>query len=200
FLDDRHLCREIRRQIREQVRGLGGHPATLLFALGNEIPPAVVRWHGARRVEAFLRDLLAEARGAAPAGYFTYVNHPPTEDLRLGDFDLHAVNVYLHDPARLRAYLARLQHVAGHKPLLLAEAGADSIREGDEGQAQLTAMHVRAAFAEGLCGAFAFAWTDEWWRGGQDVGDWEFGLVDRQRRPKRALAAVTQVFEEAPFP
>ena len=30
----------------------------------------------------------------------------------------------------------------------------------------ITAMHIRAAFEEGACGAIAFAWTDEWWRGG----------------------------------
>ena len=77
---------------------------------------------------------------------------------------------------------------------VLAEAGADSIREGLEGQAQITAMHLRAAFGEGLCGAVAFSWTDEWWRGGHDVHDWAFGLVDRDRRPKPALAAVHEAF------
>ena len=29
-----------------------------------------------------------------------------------------------------------------------------------------------------LCGAVAFSWTDEWWRGGHAVEDWAFGLVD----------------------
>jgi GT2 family glycosyltransferase len=200
FLDDARLVREIRQQIRSQVRALHAHPSILLFALGNEIPPAVVRWHGAARVERFLRELLEDVREVAPESYFTYVNYPPTEFLATEGFDVCSFNVYLHEPDRLRAYLARLQHIAGHKPLLLAEAGADSIREGEEGQAKLTAMHVRAAFAEGAAGAFAYAWTDEWWRGGNEVEDWAFGLVDRQRRPKRALAAVTKAFEEAPFP
>src|SRR5205823_2273451 len=99
----------------------------------------------------------------------------------------------------LRAYLARLQHIAGQKPLLLAEAGADSLREGEDGQAAITAMHVRAAFEEGACGAIAFAWTDEWWRGGHPVEDWNFGLVDRERRPKPAAAAVAAAFADAPF-
>ena len=44
----------------------------------------------------------------------------------------------------------------GDEPLLLAEAGADSVREGLEGQANLTAMQLRAAFGEGACGAVAF--------------------------------------------
>ena len=33
-----------------------------MFALGNEIPPGVVRWHGRLRVERFLRRLYSEAK------------------------------------------------------------------------------------------------------------------------------------------
>src|SRR5262249_5521898 len=50
------------------------------------------------------------------------------------------------------------------------------------------------------CGAVAFSWTDEWWRGGFDVEDWAFGLVDRQRQLKPAAAAVARAFADAPFP
>jgi GT2 family glycosyltransferase len=200
FLDDAALCRRIRREVSAAVRARASHPAVLMFALGNEIPAGVVRWHGRARVEAFLRELVDDARAEAPSALYTYVNFPPTEYLDLSPFDVHAVNVYLHREADLRAYLVRVQHAAGTKPLLLAEAGADSLREGEAGQARVTAMHVRAAFEEGLCGAVAFAWTDEWWRGGRDVRDWAFGLVDRERRPKPALAAVSRAFAEAPFP
>ncbi len=199
FLDDRRLTRLIRREINYQVRELAGHPATLMLALGNEIPPGVVRWHGSLRVERFLRELYLDAKAASPGSLFTYVNFPPTEFLDLSFFDVSAFNVYLHHEPELRAYLARLQHIAGPKPLLLAEAGADSFREGDAGQASITAMHVRAAFEEGACGAIAFAWTDEWWRGGHPVEDWAFGLVDKQRRLKPAAAAVAQAFDQAPF-
>jgi O-antigen biosynthesis protein len=200
FLDDRKLRRDIRREIVRQVEELGSHPATLLFALGNEIPAGVVRWHGRLRVERFLRWLYEQAKAAAPESLFTYVNFPPTEFLDLSFFDVCAFNVYLHREAEFRAYLARLQHIAGHKPLLLAEAGADGIREGELGQAAITAMHLRAAFDEGACGAIAFAWTDEWWRGGHPVEDWAFGLVDRERRLKPAASTVAAVFREAPFP
>lgn len=199
FLDDRGLKRSIRQEIVARVRELGGHPAVLTFALGNEIPPGVVRWHGRVRVENFLRCLYEEAKSAAPDRLFTYVNFPPTEFLDLSFFDICAFNVYLHREHELRAYLARLQHIAGQKPLLLAEAGADSIREGEAGQADITSMHIRAAFEEGACGAIAFSWTDEWWRGGHDVEDWKFGLVDGQRRPKAAARAVADAFADAPF-
>jgi GT2 family glycosyltransferase len=199
FLDSRSLKRDIRHALMTKVAELGDHPAVLAFALGNEIPPGVVRWHGRVRIEHFLRDLYVAAKNASPESLFTYVNFPPTEFLDLSFFDICAFNVYLHREAELRSYLARLQHVAGQKPLLLAEAGADSIREGEEGQADITAMHIRTAFEEGACGAVAFAWTDEWWRGGHRVEDWKFGLVDDLRRPKPAARAVASAFANAPF-
>ena len=200
FLDDRRLARDIRRDIVRQVTELSDHPAALVFALGNEIPPGVVRWHGRVRIENFLRDLYRATKAQVPDSLLTYVNFPPTEFLDLSFFDLCAFNVYLHREPELRSYLARLQHIAGHKPLLLAEAGADSVREGDSGQADITAMHIRAAFEEGACGAVAFSWTDEWWRGGHPVNDWAFGLVDRDRNPKVASIAVAAAFNDAPFP
>lgn len=199
FLNDARLASTARDAVVSAVRQSAAHPAVLLFALGNEIPPSVVRWHGRKHVEAFLNDLLAAARDAAPDSLFTYVNFPPTEFLDLSAFDVCAFNVYLHRERDLRAYLARLQQVAGPKPLLLAEAGADSLREGEDEQARITAMHLDAAFTEGCAGAVAFAWTDEWWRGGQAVEDWRFGLVDTERRPKAALQSVSASFASAPF-
>ena len=199
FLDSLRLKRNIRRETVDQVAALGSHPAVLAFALGNEIPPGVVRWHGRVRVERFLRSLYQDAKAAAPNALFTYVNFPPTEFLDLPFFDICAFNVYLHREPELRAYVARLQNIAGHKPLLLAEAGADSIREGEAGQADITSMHVRVAFEEGAAGAIAFGWTDEWWRGGHSIEDWAFGLVDRERRQKPAAVAVSSAFEDAPF-
>jgi GT2 family glycosyltransferase len=199
FLDDEQTARGIRRDVAKAVRQLRDHPAVLLFALGNEIPASVVRWHGQARIERFLRELYDEGKALAPDSVFTYVNFPPTEYLELPFLDVCSFNIYLHNELNLRKYLVRLQHVAGNLPLLVAEAGADSIREGLDGQAELTAMQIRAAFAEGACGAIAFAWTDKWWRGGHDVDDWAFGMVDHDRRPKPAAAAVAAVFSEAPF-
>ncbi len=199
FLSDARLARQIRRDALATVRRLASHPGALLFAVGNEISPAVVRWHSQRRIEQFLHELYQDIKSAAPESLVTYVNFPPTEYLELDCFDVYAFNVYLHRESDLRAYLARLQHIAGPKPLLLAEAGADSLREGLDGQARITAMHVRTAFEEGACGAVAFSWTDQWWRGGHVVNDWTFGMVDAERRPKPALAAVKSAFADAPF-
>ncbi len=200
FLDDTRVARRIRTDAAREVRRLAAHPAVLVIAVGNEIPGGIIRWHGHHRVERFLRTLYDDVKAAAPHGLFTYVNYPPTEFLHLECFDLCAFNVYLHEELALRDYLARLQHIAGHRPLLLAEAGADSLREGADSQARITATHLRCAFEEGACGAIAYAWTDDWWRGGHQVDDWAFGLVDAQRRPKPALEAVTRVFQDVPFP
>ncbi len=87
-------------------------------------------------------------------------------------------------------YLARLQNLAGDRPLLLAELGLDSRRHGEAAQAAALSWQVRTTFASGCAGAFVFAWTDEWHRGGFDIDDWDFGLTTRDRKPKPALAAV----------
>jgi GT2 family glycosyltransferase len=199
FLDDPKLCRLTRRDQAREIRRVSTHPAVLMTTLGNEIPAPVVRWHGGVRTERFLRELFEEAKAIAPEALFSYVNYPPTEYLDTSFFDICSFNVYLHREADMRLYLAHLQLVAGSRPLLLTELGADSLREGEEGQASLTAMQLRAAFTEGACGAVAFSWTDEWWRGGHPIKDWTFGLVDADRRPKLAAHAVSKVFEDAPF-
>lgn len=200
FLDTRHVEREIRASVRQCVRQLASHPAMLLFSLGNEIPPTVVRWYGRRRIERFLRELYEEAKDVAPETLLTYVNYPPTEYLELGFFDVCAFNVFLHDEARLAAYVARLHHMAFPRPLLLAEMGADSTRHGVDQQAALVAMQLRVAFRGGVSGAVVFSWTDDWWRGGRQVDDWAFGLVDAGRRQKPAYRSVQEVFQSAPFP
>ena len=200
FLDDRKLARAARQEIVRSVRRLARHPATLLIAIGNEIPAGVVRWHGAARIEQFLRETYDEAKAAAPDALLAYVNYPPTDYLDLGCFDVCAFNVYLHRETDLRAYLAHLQLVAGERPLVLAEAGADSLREGRDGQASLAGMQVRTAFEEGAAGVVVFSWTDEWWRGGAPVDDWQFGLTDAARAPKPSLDAVALAYADAGFP
>jgi len=199
FLDTRGSAAAIRSEIRRQVERFAAHPATLLFALGNEIPPGIVRWHGRRKIEGFLADLCDEARMASPQSLLTYVNYPPTEYLDTSGFDVCAFNVFLHRESDLTAYLARLHNIAGPRPLLVSEAGADSLRHGEERQSALVMMQLRTAFSEGACGAVVFSWTDDWWRGGHQVDDWAFGLVDAARRPKRSYHVVQRVFQSAPF-
>ncbi|MGH2984045.1 MAG: glycosyltransferase, partial [Solirubrobacterales bacterium] len=199
FLADRALAGSIEQRVREGIRACAGHPAVLGYAVGNEIPAPIVRWHGRRRVERFLRRLYEAAKDEDPDGLVTYVNFPTTEYLQLPFLDFHCFNVYLESDRQLESYLARLQNVAGDRPLVMAEIGLDSRRHGEERQAESVEGQVRLSFAAGCAGAFVFAWTDEWHRGGYEVEDWDFGLTDRHRRPKAALAAVRRAFREVPF-
>jgi GT2 family glycosyltransferase len=199
FLDGRKIRREIRSTVRREVRRLASHSASLLCSIGNEIPPAVVRWHGRERVEAFLRELYDEAKSVAPGALLTYVNYPPTEFLEVPFFDICSFNVFLHSGEELSAYLARLHHIAGPRPLLISEVGADSLRNGEARQSDLVRMQLQTVLREGACGAVVFSWTDEWWRGGNAVDDWAFGLVDANRRPKRACREVQRIFRSGPF-
>jgi glycosyltransferase involved in cell wall biosynthesis len=199
FLGEPALARSIEQRVRESVRVCVGHPAVLGYTVGNEIPASIVRWHGRRRIEGFLRRLFEAVKDEDPGALVTYVNFPTTEYLQLPFLDFHCFNVYLESDRQLEDYLARLQNVAGDRPLVMAEIGLDSRRNGEARQAESVAGQVRLAFAAGCAGAFVFAWTDEWHRGGHDVEDWDFGLTDRERRPKAALTAVGRAFREVPF-
>ena len=200
FLNDAERQKDIARRVRNFVRECAEHPAILCYTIGNEIPAPIVRWHGAKKVERFLRRLYDVVKQEDPTALVTYVNYPSTEYLQLPFVDFYCFNVYLESEPALDNYLARLQNIVGDRPLVMAEIGLDSRRNGEMAQAETLSWQVRTCFAAGCAGAFVFAWTDEWWRGGYDIEDWDFGLVTRDRVPKPALAAVSRAFAEAPFP
>jgi beta-galactosidase/beta-glucuronidase len=200
YLDSRRRANSITEQIRSGIRSCARHPAVLCYAIGNEIPSSIVRWHGRRRTEDFLERLYRAAKEEDPEGLVTYVNYPSTEYLDLPFVDLVCFNVYLESRNDLEAYLARLHNIAGERPLLMGELGLDSRRNGQGIQAQALDWQVRTAFGSGCAGAFVFSWTDEWHRGGHEIEDWDFGLTRRDRSPKPALDAVRLAFNEVPFP
>ena len=61
FLDERRRARAIVASASRASARCAGHPAVLGYAVGNEIPASIVRWHGRRRVERFL-DAAVRAR------------------------------------------------------------------------------------------------------------------------------------------
>jgi GT2 family glycosyltransferase len=200
YLNDGRRPQEIADAVAERVGPCSGHPALLCFAVANEIPTSIVRWFGRRPMERFIARLCDAVRKEDPEALVTYVNYPSTEYLQLPFVDLLAFNVYLESPERLIAYMARLHNVAGERPLVMAEMGLDSLRNGEDGQAASLSTQIGATFAAGCAGAFVYAWTDEWHRGGEDVDDWAFGLTRRDRRPKPALASVNRAFAATPLP
>jgi len=199
FVIDKRRDVDPERVLRGRVRHCAGHPALLAYSLGNEIPTQIARWYGHRRVERYLSQLYRAVKDEDPEGLVTYVNYPSTEYLELPFLDFVCYNVYLERQAALEAYLSRLQNIAADRPMILSEIGLDALRNGELAQARSLDWQIRVAFAGGCAGAFVFAWTDEWHRAGEQVEDWAFGITDRERRPKPALAAVRNAFVHVPL-
>jgi GT2 family glycosyltransferase len=200
FLDDRRGAARIVRQVEQDAAACAGHPAVLCYAVGNEIPSSIVRWHGSRRIERFIERLYSTVKEVDHDALVTYVNYPSTEYLQLPFLDLVCFNVYLEADESLRAYLARLHNIANERPLLITELGLDSRSHGADVQARMLERQLRSTYTSGCAGAFVFSWTDEWHRGGEDVEYWRFGLVTEKRRPKLALPAVRRAFANVPVP
>jgi GT2 family glycosyltransferase len=198
FLDSGTARKEARRLVHQLAERGSGHPCILAYSIGNEIPPNIVRWHGARRVERFLAELMDTAKQADPEGLITYANYPSTEYLDLPFLDFATFNVYLHDRETFCRYLFRLQNIVGGKPLVLGELGMDTLRHGEMEQAQFLAGHVREALLTGLAGAFIFSWTDDWCTGGYPIHDWAFGITHADRLPKASYYSLRELFERSP--
>ncbi len=199
FLDSRKQAQDIENRVRAGVRSCAGHPALLCYTIGNEIPSSIVRWYGHERIEAFLERLYKATKAEDPGSLVTYVNFPTTEYLQLPFVDFVSFNVYLETREKLEGYLARLQNIANDLPLVMAEIGLDSMRNGEEKQAETLVWQIQSTFGSGCAGVFVFSWTDEWHRGGFDIDDWGFGLTDRNRKPKRSLEAIRKAYAEVPF-
>jgi len=203
---NRHLCfldsPEYRAQARETVRNAvlscARHPAVFAFSVANEIPSDIVRWSGPKAVADFIDELVSVAKRADPDCLCTFASYPPTEFLRPRSTDLVCFNVYLHDRRPFRNYLARLQMLADSKPLILGEFGIDSLREGEERKKEILQWQIEDAFRAGLAGAVVYSFTDDWWKDGRQVDDWQMGITNSARQPKESFRAVQKAFAAAP--
>jgi len=187
FLNDGKVRRQILQTIREAVSRNKGHEAIFAYLVGNEIPSTMVRWLGARRVIEFVEQLINVARAADPLPMYSYASYPPTEYLLPQNVDFFTFNVYLERRDDFERYLARLQNLAEDKPLIMGEFGLDTMRKGEDAQAEVLDWHFDCVVRGGAAGTIFFSWTDEWFTGGMEIDDWEFGLVRRDRTPKKAF-------------
>ncbi|MBM3573236.1 MAG: glycosyl transferase, partial [Alphaproteobacteria bacterium] len=194
FLDSRAEQQRIRETVRAGALQSRGHEAVFAYLVGNEIPPDMVRWHGAKRTSAFLGELADVVRQVDGQNLVSYANFPSTEYLTVEFADFLAFNVYLHHQPEFGKYLARLHNLAVDRPLVLTEFGIDSMRLGTDMQALTLGWQVPTAFGAGVAGTFVFSWTDEWFTGGYQIEDWAFGLVDRDRNRKPAFHAVLKAY------
>ncbi len=204
FLDVAASRNAARDRVRTAAARCQGHPAVFAISVANEIPPDIVRWSGAAAVEAFLDRLVLDVKDVDPDRLCTFGNFPPTEYLRSRETDFVCFNVYLHQRRAFRNYLARLQMLADTKPLVLGEFGLDVVREGAPAQAALLEWSIEAAFRGGVAGTVVFAFTDEWFKDdwfkvGQVVADWKFGLTTADRQPRPAWPAVRRSYAQAPL-
>ncbi|MEA3186326.1 MAG: hypothetical protein QOD99_156 [Chthoniobacter sp.] len=190
FLNNGRIRRQIVQTIRDAVSKNRGHDAIFGYLVGNEIPTTMVRWLGAKRVTYFVEHLINIAREIDPRPLYSYASYPPTEYLLPQNVDFYSFNVYLERRGDFERYVARLQNLADDKPLIMGEFGMDTIRKGEDQQAEVLDWHLDVVVKGGAAGTIFFSWTDEWFTGGAEITDWAFGLVTRERIPKKAFAVL----------
>lgn len=198
FLDSAEYRAQARQAVRRAVLSCARHPAVFAFSIANEIPSDIVRWSGAKAVANFIDELISEAKRADPDCLCTFTNYPPTEFLCPRSTDFVCFNLYLHDRQPFRNYLARLQMLADSKPLVLGEFGIDSLREGEARKCEILQWQIEDAFRAGLAGAVVYSFTDDWWKDGRQIDDWQMGLTTVSREPKESFRAVQRSFSAAP--
>ncbi|MFN2541026.1 MAG: glycosyltransferase [Chthoniobacterales bacterium] len=173
--------------VRDAVTEYAGHPAVFGYLVGNEISSTMVRWLGVQRVTEFVEKLIRIGRSIDPDVLYSYATYPPTEYLLPQNVDFFCFNVYLHNQREFDAYLLRLQNLTEERPLILGEFGMDTLRHSEDEQSEMLGWHIESVVKCGLAGTILFAWTDEWFTGEKEVTDWAFGIVTRERAPKKSF-------------
>ncbi|MEM8953277.1 MAG: glycosyltransferase [Verrucomicrobiota bacterium] len=179
FIEDESIRQGAVESVRRVVREHHGSAGVLGYLVGNEVEKTLVRWMGPQRVRSFLEELIEAGRDVDGEALFAYANYPSTEYLCPRNEDFVAFNVFLEDSVALGRYLKRLHHVAGDRPLVVSEFGLDSLGSGQAAQADACGWFWQEAAQAGLGGGVWFSYTDEWYRGGKDVREWEFGMMTR---------------------
>ena len=143
FLDDREALDTIRNKVAEAALANAGHPSMLGFFIDNEIPPDLVRWYGARRMEEFLNSLVRVVKKNDPLALAAYANFPPTEYLlpERGRFlQLQRLSPSQEGPRRLPRPPAKSRRRQAAHPVRIWH-GYDPPSRGGTG----------GAFADGAC-------------------------------------------------
>lgn len=205
-----------------QVDVLRDHPGLLGWVLGNEIPTWVITDRGADRIESALEGLYRDVKARDPQHFITHANWPNARSLDLSFLDVCAFNVYALWPPEVvaRGYgnFVRdvLRPLAGDRPLLISEFGANALEAGEDGQARLDRECWEGLRGAGAVGGFVFEFADEWWKNYSNPkleGAWwdrvddnddhlrhdrdpeeHYGLVTAERVRKPAFAAVAAMY------
>ncbi len=184
FLSEAEAWAEVKRRIVEGAERFSRSDRVAILLVGNEVEKTLVRWLGPPRVKRAIEELVHLAQKAAPDCLIGYATYPSTEYILPDNADLLAVNVYLENKQPFERYLRRLINRANGRPLLLSEFGADAGTLGEERQAEIYQWMLPTCRDLGVAGTVWFSYTDEWFRGGEEVTGWSFGLVDAQRHER----------------
>jgi hypothetical protein len=208
----------------ERVTAIRSKPALLAWLLGNEVGGHVLQTRGDAPIVTGLHDLYTAVKATDPRHPISHANWPPARHLDLRFLDFASFNVYpLWPPEVVAMGFGRyidtvLRPIAGDKPLLISEFGANTIEAGEEGQSRLLRESWRSLLLAGASGGIVFEFADEWWKNYDNParpGDWwtrvpapddelrhdpdpeeTYGLVQADRTPKPALAVVAEMFAE----
>lgn len=190
FLTEAEAWAEVKRRVVEAAERFSRSDRVSVLLVGNEIEKTLVRWLGPPRVKRAMEELVSLAQKAAPDCLVGYATYPSTEYIIPDNADLVAVNVYLEKPEAFERYMRRLINRANGRPLLLSEFGLDAGAHGEEKQTAAYQWMLPLCRRLGVAGSVWFSYTDEWFRGGEEVTGWSFGLVDEHRRERPACQVV----------
>ena len=137
----------IEARVRDGARACAGHPAVLGYAIGNEIPASIVRWHGRRRIERFLERLCCCGRRR------TRTRWSPTSTIRRPSTSTCPSSTLFASTSSSRPRRASRPTSRGCTTspatgrCVLTELGLDSIRNGERRPGVALDWQIRTAFA-----------------------------------------------------
>lgn len=196
FLNQRKLRQDAFEKIRSAAHLVSGHPSVFALCICNEFAPDLIRWSGRKELAQFVENLIEEAKSIDQSLLCTFSNYPTTEFFTVESVDFYSFNVYLHSPIQFKNYLSRLSNLTDSKPLFISETGVDSLREGEQRQAEIIRGKLKTIRDAGLSGCTLFSYTDEWFTGSYLIEDWKFGVVDTERKPKISAEVVKKIFQD----
>ena len=176
----------VRRAVADAVEACRDHPALFAFLVGNEIPPDIVRWYGARaghRVPP-RAGRRGEAARAHRAGQLRQLPVDRVPRRPTSSTSSPSTSTCTARPSSAATSRACRTSPATSRSCSPSSASTRSAR-GEDVQAATLSWQVRAAFESGAAGTFVFSWTDDWFTGG--FADRGLGL--RPGRPRAAHEA-----------
>lgn len=200
FVSEKGVIEKAEQLLLETIGRFRGHPAVGGYFVANEIDVSLVRWMGVRHVIDQLERLIDLGHEGAPGTLFAYANGPGTESVLPQNQDFAAFNLYAESRKSVAASLARLQNLAGDKPLLISRFGADSRALDESGQAEMLRWYLDEACSAGVAGSTLFAWSDLRQISGETLESHDFGLTRRDHTEKPALEVVRDAWSQLQRP